>query len=127
MFVSDTHSLVWYLTDDPKLGKNSLKTFEDADSGKETIIIPTIVLAELLYICERKKIGVKFNDILEKLKDSFNYVVYNLDFQIILKLKQLRISDLHDRIIIATALITKSKLITKDPIIEKSNYVQTVW
>ncbi len=128
MFISDTHSLIWYLTEDSKLGKKALKIFEASDSGKETIIIPTIVLAELLHICEKKKIGVKFNHILEKLKDSLNYVVYNLDFNIILKIKDLtKIPDLHDRIIVATARIIKAKVITKDTIIKKSNYVNIIW
>jgi len=127
MFVSDTQSLIWHLTEDSKLGKNALKVFEDADSGKEIIIIPTIVLAELLHICEKKKINFRFDYVLEKLKDSSNYVVYNLDFQVILKIKKIKNSDLHDRIIIATALITKSKLITKDNVIKRLDYVQTLW
>jgi predicted nucleic acid-binding protein len=48
IFVTDTHALLWYLTEDKQLGKKALKIFEKADKGEAEIIIPTTVLAEAL-------------------------------------------------------------------------------
>jgi PIN domain nuclease of toxin-antitoxin system len=128
IYVIDTHSLIWFLTGDKNLGKNALKILEDADKGVHIIIIPTIVLAELMYICENKGINMKFIDILNKLKNSLNYIPYNLDINLIIKASTLnKIKEIHDRLIIAITQLTDAKLITKDKLIKNTSYVECVW
>ncbi|MDO8570971.1 MAG: PIN domain-containing protein [Candidatus Daviesbacteria bacterium] len=128
LYVADTHSLIWFLTNDPKLGNNALGIFQKADKGEDVIIIPTIVLAEVSYISEKKKANIRFKEVIDKLKNSLNYVPYNLDLNIIQKTQDLiRIPELHDRIIIATAILVNAKILTKDDAIRKSGYIETIW
>jgi len=128
LYITDTHSLVWFLSDYSKLGKNALGIFNKAEEGKCIVFIPTIVLAEVMYICEKKKVSVKFKDILKKLENSLNYIVYNLDLEVLIKSQDLvKINELHDKIITATAQIVKAKILTKDENIKNSGYAETVW
>jgi len=70
----------------------------------------------------------KFREILDKITNSSNYEVYDLNLNIILKLEELnKIRELHDRIIIATAVLTDSEIMTRDKNIRESNYVRVVW
>ncbi len=46
-YIIDTHALVWFLEQSPKLGKNAKSVFLDDDS---ILIIPTIVLAEIKFL-----------------------------------------------------------------------------
>ena len=127
-YVVDTHALIWFLTDNKSVGNEARSILRKADENEEMVIIPTIVLAEAFYICEKKRIGTKFKDILERIEKSLNYVSYDLDLEIILKLEELgKIKELHDRIIVATALLTNSKILTKDKNIIDSKYVGFVW
>ena len=127
-FLVDTHTFVWFLTEDKKLSKKVSEILQMAEKGEETIIIPTIVLAEIMYICEKKKIGLYFKDIIEKLKDSVNYIVCDLDLDTIIKANEIdNIIELHDRIIVASAMLTDSKILTKDENIGRSDYVETIW
>ena len=48
-YVTDTHSIVWYMTDDPRLSIEAKRTFEKVDGGQDYIFIPCIVFFELLY------------------------------------------------------------------------------
>jgi PIN domain nuclease of toxin-antitoxin system len=34
-YVTDTHSMVWYMTGDPKLSIEARKTFEKVDHGQD--------------------------------------------------------------------------------------------
>jgi predicted nucleic acid-binding protein len=52
--VTDTHSIVWYFTDDPRLSRRALEAFEKTIK-EGTIIIPTVVLAEIMYIAGKGK------------------------------------------------------------------------
>lgn len=128
LYVVDTHSIIWFLTDDDRLGKKAKETLEKADEGKVIIIIPTIVLAELIFICEKKNASVKFKDVMDRIKESSNYIYYNLDMRIISEIVDFKqIPEMHDRIIAATAKLNKATLITKDGKIRDSKIVETVW
>ena len=127
-YVTDTHSLIWYLTEDKKLGKNALSIFNDADNGKAIIIVPTIVLAEIISICEKKRVELKIREVLDKIKNSLNYIPYNLDVETLEKVISIKnIPEIHDKIIVAISLLTNSKLITKDKEIVNSKLVEAIW
>ena len=48
--VTDTHALIWYLTDDPRLGPAAGLAFDACDRGEGIIYVPTICLVEILYL-----------------------------------------------------------------------------
>jgi predicted nucleic acid-binding protein len=128
MYVADAHALLWFLTEDKKLGKKALKIFRDCDKGEEIIVIPSIVLLECMHVCEKKRIAYAFEEIIKKIEGTFNYPIYPLDEEVILECQHLsQIIELHDRIIVATAKLLNSKLITKDAIITDSKIVKTIW
>lgn len=52
-YVVDTHALVWYLTNDTRLGVGARQVLDDPSA---LLVIPTIVLAEAKHISERKPI-----------------------------------------------------------------------
>ena len=128
MYVTDAHALLWFLLQDPKLSKKALKIFRACDLGKEIVVIPSIVLLECMYVCEKKRVSFDFQDVIHKLEGTFNYPIYPLDEEVILQCPSLRqVVEMHDRIIVATARLLNAKLITKDANIVGSNVVETVW
>ena len=128
IYVADTHSLVWFLSEDQQLSLKAKEIFEQAEKGDVVIIIPTIVLAELLHIYERKGKQDSFSPIIKKLKEGSNYTTYDLDIEVILACKTLiKIPEMHDKIITATAKLLKATVITKDQEIIDAKYVETVW
>ncbi len=128
IYVTDTHSLVWFLANDSKLGKDALNIFRSADEGKSLIVIPAIVIAEVLYIAEKRGASAQLSALLKKLEESANYIVYNLNLSVLIETQSLKkLKDMHDRIIVATANIISAKLISRDSEIKNSGYVETVW
>ena len=128
MYVTDTHAFLWFLTEDNRIGKKAKEVFISCDRGETIIVIPSIVLIEALFVCEKKKIDIEFKKILEKIQNSFNYPVYPLDIRIILECQSLKqLQDPHDRIIVATAKLLNATLITKDKNIKTSRLIKTIW
>lgn len=112
----DTHVLIWYLVDalNKKIPVNTLKKIKDAEETS-VIYIPIIVLAEILYLAERKKIILPYGITVEHIQRSNSYKIVPLDMEILRKAEPLKTLEIHDRLIAATAIQTKSVLITKDP------------
>ncbi len=129
MYVTDTHSLLWFLTGDERLGSKARKIFRSCDNGETTVVIPSIVLLECLYVCERKKVELKFREIVEGLNGNYhNYPTYPLDAEVVLNCEDMRgIAELHDRVIASTARMLNAKVITKDEKMRDSKLVETVW
>ncbi len=65
-YVTDTHSLIWYVEDSPRLGPAARECFEACDRGESTIHVPTICLVEIIYLQEKGRIpaemkGLRFS------------------------------------------------------------------
>lgn len=60
-YVVDTHTLVWYLSGDTRLGVEASQVLSDPSVS---LIIPTLVLAEAKHISERKRIAITFDEIM---------------------------------------------------------------
>jgi PIN domain nuclease of toxin-antitoxin system len=125
-YVTDTHSIVWYFMDDPKLRQNARDAFEGTvDSG--VIIVPTIVLAEIMYISQKGKISITFEETLFLIDGYENFWVVPLDIDILKVAANIDSLEMHDRLIIATALYFDVSLITKDEQMTQSRIVSVVW
>ncbi len=127
-YVTDTHALLWYLTDNPNLSSHAKEVFQRAEEGEATIVITTISLMELLYICKKRLALHQFYALLQKLAGSINYFVYELDFQVVLVCTELeKVEEMHDRVITATAKLLDVPVITSDGNIRDSGYVKVEW
>lgn len=125
IYVTDTHAFIWYIHGTLPEPVNDV--FRSAEKGQSTIFIPTIVLAECLYLIENGKIDLDFNNLLNKIEMSINFIPTSINFQLVKILPEIMIPELHDRIIVATAKTLNAKLITKDKEIIKAGIIETIW
>ncbi len=119
--VTDTHSLLWFLEDSPRLGREAGRFFDDCVRGEGVIYIPTICLVEIVYLCEKGRIPAAFQALLEeelRLGDS-GFLIADLTWSVVEALSRVLVlcslaQDMPDRIIAATALSLNVPLITRD-------------
>ena len=94
------------------ISKNAKSAFDDAENGDAIIAIPTIVLAESIYVLEEERLELKFRDVVKKLEIGWNYTTIPLTIEIIKKVEEMnKIRELHDRIIVASANAINAELI----------------
>jgi len=66
-----------------------------------------------------------------KFRISSNFTPISLNLEIVKMLPEIKLPELHDRIIVATAKVLGAKLITKDKDIDKdiveSRLAETIW
>jgi|SRR3990170_5831006 len=126
-YVTDTHSLVWYFTDVPDLSKKALQIFEGTIS-KGTIIVPAVVLAEIMFISKKGRINLTFEETITKMECYDNFDIAPLDIDILKEANNIEADlEIHDKLIVATALYYEAVLLTKDEKIKKAGVIQTLW
>ncbi len=108
------------------INDRSHKAFQSADKGEATIIIPAIVLMEVLYLFEKNRINISLRKT-EDLFKSQNYQFEPLSFEILKTASEIDdIPELHDRLIAATARYLDLPIITNDPVIRDSRFVEVL-
>ncbi len=128
-YVTDTHSLVWHLTNDPELSSQAQRAFQQADSNEDYIVIPCIVLFEIVYLTEKRKLPISFENLLNLLHRARNYRIEPLCLPIIEKSRTLRrnqVRDPWDRLIAATAIHLGLPLISRDRSLRNLG-LDTIW
>ena len=104
-----------------------MKAFEGTIK-KGKIIVPTIVLAELMYIAHRGRILISFSETVQLIRQASNFTIADLDIDILILANKIQADlEMHDRLIVATSKKYKAPLLTKDEVIIASAAVKTVW
>lgn len=125
-YVADTHALAYYLAD--KLPRKAGEVFEDAEKGLQRIYFASISIAEIIHIFEKTKTADMIWEMFESFDQVPNMVIYPLDVQVLRRVPDIALSELHDRIIVATSLTLKAEaVLTKDEEIRRSGLVKTTW
>jgi PIN domain nuclease of toxin-antitoxin system len=132
-FVTDTHPLVWHLTNTSRLSTTAKQVFTEADKGLYQIFVPAIVLIELVYLTEKgtvpKPLLQRMFELLEIPNGS--YAMAPLDQAVIqVMANQVPwsvVPELADRIITATAVSLGLPLLTRDERIQQAGLAQIVW
>ena len=128
VYVIDTHALVWFLEGNKRLSAAAKAALTDPAAQ---LVIPTLVLAETAYLYTRKRISVDVDRILSDVASAENCTVYPLDERVAALVSG--DLDLHDAIIVATAIIYRDMLgepvavVTRDEMIAQSGLVPVVW
>jgi len=125
-FVTDTQALVKFMMGKKVINDRSHQAYQSADKGESTIIIPAIVLMEVLYLFEKNRIDIGLLQT-EDLFKSQNYQFEPLSFEILKTASEIDdIPELHDRLIAATARYLDLPIITNDPVIRDSRFVEVL-
>ncbi|MEP6490293.1 PIN domain-containing protein [Microcoleus vaginatus GB2-A3] len=130
-YVIDTHALIWFLEGNQRLGTQVQAILSNLDSQ---LVLPAIALAEAAWIVERGKTSIpSVNALFNAINNDSRIAVYPLDRTIINQtLSLLSIHEMHDRQIVATAMILQNQgetvaLLTCDGNITASGVISVIW
>ena len=102
--------------------------FQSADVGLCTLFIPAIVVAKIGYLSEKGRINLSLADLKSHTVRYAAYQFQPLTLAIIEESYKITdIPELHDRLIAGTARSLSIPLLTNDPIIRASAFLETVW
>jgi PIN domain nuclease of toxin-antitoxin system len=107
----DTHALIWYLDKDLiyRLSNKALQTIRKATENG-LVFIPTIVLIEIADLVDRNRVNLPYESFINAVKESENYQIFPFDEDLLELAVGIKGFEIHDRLIVATAMMTDSVL-----------------
>lgn len=127
-YVVDTHTLLWHVGNDRRLGPTARRILNDPNAK---LIVPVLVLAEAKHAADRKRVAVPFETVLQTVIDSSHIKVLSFDITAATYLSSEL--DIHDAIIVATARAAQDffgedvSILTNDITITESNLIPVIW
>jgi PIN domain nuclease of toxin-antitoxin system len=128
MIILDTHAWIWWTSESTNLSEKAAATIKNASQ----IGIPAICCWELAMLESKKRIGLKMDA-----QVWIDLALQNEKVQLIPLSPEIAVlstrlpEDFHgdpaDRLIVASSLVYKAPLISKDSKISSCNFVRTVW
>jgi len=123
----DTHSLVWYIHEasNRKLSRRALEIIQEAELYG-TIYVSVITLMEIVDLSEKGRISISFTDVASTIEENEAYQIVPFDEELLKVAIPLKGLEIHDRLILATAILTGSVLVCKDRAIRNQG-ANVVW
>ncbi len=131
MIVVDTHVIIWEALQPEKLSPKAKKAIGNANN-QDGIIFCEISLWEIAMLMKKGRLHVdaSYKEFIRLVSNSNNYVFKGITPEIT-ELSTHLLSDTNkdpaDRIISATAIVEKAKLVTSDKMLRRSKKIPTIW
>jgi len=124
----DAHTLIWYFHTESniKLSQKALTVIMEAEESG-IIYVPSVAMLEILRLIEKGKFPLSYDDLLFHIEQSIAYNLISLDNELLKTVPDVTDRlELHDRVIVATAIFTDTFLVSKDIKISKV-YDRVIW
>ena len=128
VYVADTHALFWFRQYPSRLSPAADAVFRLATTGEATIIIPAIVVAELYYFTQKLGDPTLPSVLLGDISRSREFVFSPLGTAQLERMESIAgVPEMHDRLIVAEALVHAAPVISKDETLRRSGVVDVIW
>ena len=131
MIVADTHVIIWDALKPELLSAKAKKAIREANQ-QDGIIFCEISLWEIAMLMRKGRLSVDvgYQEFIRLVSSSNRYVFKGISPEIAELSTQLLADtnkDPADRIISATAVVEKAKLVTSDKALRRSKQIATIW
>jgi PIN domain nuclease of toxin-antitoxin system len=127
-FITDTHCLYWFRQGSHRLSQAADAIFRQATAGEAHIIIPAIVIAELYYLMQKLGVSLSLPALFQDLSQSTEFIFSELGQAQLEAMERIQgITEMHDRLIAAEALVRQAPIISNDRVLRQSNMLQVIW
>ncbi len=129
--VADTHTIIWYVYNDPKLSLAAKSFIEASFQDRDEIAVSGITPIEIIYLIEKGRLPLETFTRVTREFDSHEsgFIEIPIRLNIARTLNKVlvhQVPDMPDRIIAATAVSLNVPIISRDGKIRLSG-LQTVW
>jgi PIN domain nuclease of toxin-antitoxin system len=129
--IADTHAVIWYLLDSPRLSASAQAQFETCRTEGIRVGVSSISIVEIVYLVDKGRIPAETIPLLEEGLEQQPALleIVPLTQSIALSVRQVphaQVPDLPDRVIAATALHLDVPLISRDRKIKLPD-LKTIW
>jgi len=122
-----TVTIIRHLCGSGNIGARARDALDAGPTTPHTFHVSVISLMEIVYLSEKNRIKINLSRTLERLDASSLYSIVDLTPEIIKKAESIKFYELHDRMIIATALWLDVPILSSDSRFDDVKGLSVIW
>ncbi|MCK5057351.1 MAG: type II toxin-antitoxin system VapC family toxin [Candidatus Aminicenantes bacterium] len=126
-YLLDTNAIVRHFAQISKLGKKAKEIISRAEKDQHQLFVSIISLMEIMYLSEKKRIPLTLDEIINDLNKKECYSIVEFDVEILKKAASFHFYELHDRLILATAMVLGMPIISSDKKFDSVEDIEVIW
>ena len=127
-YLVDSHALFWFLEYPSLLSPAADAVFRLAAAGGAVIVVPAIVVAELFSLTAKAELPILPSDLLSRINASREFAFSELGQDQLEAMGSIAgVTEMHDRLIAAEAVVRQAPVISRDKILRLSQVVDVIW
>ncbi|MCK4765044.1 MAG: type II toxin-antitoxin system VapC family toxin [Candidatus Aminicenantes bacterium] len=126
-YLLDTNALIRHFAQISKLGKKAKKIIAQGEKNQHQLFISIISLMEIMYLAEKNRIPLTLNEMLNNINSKKCYSIVEFDVEILKKAASFHFYELHDRLILATAMVLGTPVVSSDGKFQEVEDIEVLW
>jgi predicted nucleic acid-binding protein len=126
-YLLDTNAIIRHFTKISKLGRNAKRIISEAEKNQHHLFVSIISLMEIMYLSEKNRIPLTLDEIINALNSKQCYSIIEFGIDILREAEKVQFYELHDRLILATAKILGTPIISSDEKFEEVEDIEVIW
>ena len=127
-YIVDSHALFWFLEYPSQLSPAADAVFRLAAAGGALIVVPAIVVAELFYLTAKAGLPILPSELLSRIDASREFAFSEMGQDQLEAMESIAgVTEMHDRLMAAEAVMRQAPVISKDEILRQSQVVDVIW
>ena len=126
-YLLDTVTLVRHFTGHGKMGRKASQILDAIEERGDSFFVSIISLMEIMYLAEKNRIDIDLSETLKLIESSSKYAIIDLSPDILRAAETVKFSELHDRLVLATAKWLGVIVISSDSAFKKVEGIKVIW
>ena len=126
-YLLDTVTLVRHFSGKGYIGAKASAILNADSQADNQFCISVITLMEVMYLAERNRIEINFQESLRRINESAMYLVVNLGVDILRVAENMAVRELHDRLILPTAKWLDVPVLSSDAEFSEIPGIHLIW
>jgi predicted nucleic acid-binding protein len=109
------------------LGKRAKEIISQAEDNQHQLFVSIISLMEIMYLAEKNRIPITLNEMIDHLNSKSCYSIVEFSLDILREAEKTQFYELHDRLILATAKLLGTPVISSDEKFTELKDIEVIW
>lgn len=126
-YLLDTNAVIRHFAQTAKLGIKAKEIIALAEKDQHRLFVSVISLMEIMYLAEKNRIPLTLSEVLDNLASKTCYSVVDFNVDILKEAEKIQFYELHDRLILATAKLLGTPVISSDQEFKTVKGIEVIW
>jgi len=126
-YLLDTNVIIRHFAQISKIGIKAKEIISKAEKDQHQLFVSVISLMEIMYLAEKNRIPLTLDEILLNIYSKRCYSIIEFNIDVLKEAVKIEFYELHDRLILATAKLLGTPIISSDKEFKRVKDIEVIW